>query len=130
MQVNDKIIYSKSMVGGYDISSGEIILHPHLKKYPKIHDLALSHELGHKFKDKNVIDALYRDLKDNLKLVSYKDYHLFKWDLQNKPKTEFLEYCVKIAYLTGSIILQFIWVPVEIYYSHKYKVWKKKPRKW
>ena len=65
---------------GYCCSDGTIELNKHLKKYPKMHQMVLNHELGHSKSNNKHMDFRY-DLIDSFNLK--KNWMFLKFTLKH-----------------------------------------------
>lgn len=63
-------------LGAYDFFTGEISIYERLDNYPKLKEKVLEHERSHR-KDKNMLMAIWRELKDYPKLYFSEEYYEF-----------------------------------------------------
>ncbi len=102
--MNPKIIYTKSYgIGAYSLLHNEIYIHPGLLDYPELHHFVLNHEIGHATKDKNILDAIKRDFKDNKTIFELERFKEFKHKNKIGFKRTVLFYWVMISYNIGSL---------------------------
>jgi hypothetical protein len=105
-------------LGAYDPFTGTIVLDQRLNKYPDLKKAVLEHEIGHS-KDKNVLQALLRDIRDYPYLNARKDCIAYQKETQ---KHVILKLAITISYSFG-LILFVLPVTTVVTYSFRIRRW-------
>jgi hypothetical protein len=71
------------MLGGYEIINNTIYLDKNLKKYPRLHDKVLNHELYHAKNKTNLLKHIYIDYKDFF-IMFHSDFNKFYYNYKKE----------------------------------------------